>query len=177
MKTRKRKMLWIGGGLAVVLLGLVGVLLSGGSGGKGPLTVQGYTLPRKLPAYALQDDYTQASYMVAVAMPEALRTIPCYCSCDAVGHRDLADCFLKGRGFTSHAAGCGICKVEAVRTAEMLLEGMSLREARAAIDQGFKGRYGRPTPTPLPETGLYLDDLAPELDREAFRRALNGLTD
>jgi hypothetical protein len=173
---------WIGAGLIALLFGLLGLFLAGrvsGDRAKGRLTIGGYTLTRELPAYARQDDYTLASYMIAVAMPRALELIPCYCNCDAAGHEDLADCFLQGKGFTPHAANCGICKVEAVKTAELLLEkGMSLREARASIEQQFgNGRYGRPTPTPPIAEELYLADLAPGLDREAFQRALRELLD
>lgn len=178
MKTsRQKRLLWIGVGLMVLLLGLLGLFLAGKSGNRGPV-VGGYALPRALPDYARRDDYTLASYMIAVAMPRALEQIPCYCSCDAAGHESLADCFLAGKGFTAHGANCGICKVEAVKTAESLLEGASIREARALIEGQFgNGRYGRPTPTPPIREGLYLSELAPELDREAFQRALRELLD
>ncbi|MGQ9733474.1 MAG: PCYCGC motif-containing (lipo)protein [Candidatus Bipolaricaulia bacterium] len=184
MRTKRRRLFWIGAGVSVLLFGLLGLFLAGRIGGeratKGRLTIGGgYTLTRELPAYARQDDYTLASYMIAVAMPQALELIPCYCSCDAAGHEDLADCFLKGKGFNSHAANCGICKVEAVRAAELLLEeGKSIKETRAIIEQQFgSGRYGRPTPTPPIMEELYLADLAPGLDREALQRALRELLD
>ncbi len=104
MKTSSQKrLLWVGAGLIAVLFGLLGLFLTGKSSGdqaKGRLTIGGYTLTRELPDYARRDDYTLASYMIALAMPQALEQIPCHCSCDAVGHEDLADCFLEGKGFT-----------------------------------------------------------------------------
>ncbi|MCR4403791.1 MAG: PCYCGC domain-containing protein [Candidatus Acetothermia bacterium] len=178
-KGQQKRLLWAGASLIVLFLGLLGLFLSGKIGdeeGANRFTIGGYTLPRALPDYARRDNYTLASYMTALAMPRALEHIPCYCSCDAAGHENLADCFLEGKGFTAHGANCGICKVEAAKAAELLLKGASIKEARALIEQQFgNGHYGRPTPTPPIAEDRYLSELAPELDREAFQRALKEL--
>jgi len=137
----------------------------------GALVVQG------LPSYAHQDDYTLASYIVAVRLPRALELIPCYCGCGGIGHESLKDCFLSEEGFIPHGANCGICKVEAIKTAELLLLGKSIGEVRALIEQEFSSGYGPPTPTPQleAEKELYITDLAPGADFEWLRRILAEL--
>jgi hypothetical protein len=52
----------------------------------------------------------QVAYLYAVAHPEVLQYIPCFCGCGAVGHRHNGDCYVRTRHangkvtFTSHAA-------------------------------------------------------------------------
>ncbi len=35
------------------------------------------------------------AYAFAVAHPEVLQYIPCYCGCEGVGHRSNRDCFVR----------------------------------------------------------------------------------
>ena len=37
-------------------------------------------------------------YQVAKEIPEILAQIPCFCSCEAVGHENLLDCFIDRHG-------------------------------------------------------------------------------
>lgn len=64
-----------------------------------------------LPAFAASESsLAQNAYRYAVAQPEVLRYIPCYCGCKGVGHRHNGDCYIQARHsdgtitFTSHGA-------------------------------------------------------------------------
>jgi predicted small secreted protein len=35
------------------------------------------------------------AYRFAIANPDALKQYPCYCGCDAVGHKSNLDCYVK----------------------------------------------------------------------------------
>lgn len=37
----------------------------------------------------------QEAYRFAIANPEALNTIPCYCGCGGVGHTSNLDCYVR----------------------------------------------------------------------------------
>lgn len=65
----------------------------------------------QLPTFAASESpLVQNAYRYAVAQPDALRTIPCYCGCEGVGHRHNGDCYVQARHsdgtvtFTSHGA-------------------------------------------------------------------------
>ncbi len=65
----------------------------------------------QLPAFAASESsLVQNAYRYAVAQPDALRYIPCYCGCDRFGHRHNGDCYVQARHsdetvtFTSHGA-------------------------------------------------------------------------
>ena len=79
------------------------------------------------PGYVYTSDAVEMGYRIAVIKPELLgqihpeqteQGIPCYCFCDAMGHRDLLACFLKGgkvdNGYDDHAANCNICYGQAM---------------------------------------------------------------
>jgi hypothetical protein len=100
-------------------------------------------------------------YRVAVVEPSLLgkidpqaidQGIPCYCFCDAMGHRDLLACFLKGgkldNGYDDHASGCNICYGQAMlaflwqdagATHEEILAGLKVKFARL-INMREKGQ-------------------------------------
>ncbi len=54
------------------------------------------------PVSALPEEIRQApvhiqeAYRFAVANPELLQQIPCYCGCGAVGHTSNYDCYIAG---------------------------------------------------------------------------------
>ena len=83
--------------------------------GKITVTASGDRLHRvpagQLPAFAASESpLVQNNYRFAVAQPDALRNIPCYCGCEGVGHRHNGHCYVQGRHsdgtvtFTSHGA-------------------------------------------------------------------------
>ena len=57
----------------------------------------------------------RTAYQFAVAHPDALENVPCYCGCGAMGHTSNLACYVKefdaeGKPvFDDHALGCSIC--------------------------------------------------------------------
>lgn len=70
------------------------------------------------PQYAYTSEAVEIGYMIAVKHPELLAKVPCYCFCDAMGHKNLLHCFLKeglfGTKFDPHASECNICYGQAM---------------------------------------------------------------
>ena len=102
-----------------------------------------------LPRYAYKSPAIQMGYEFAIsAGGDALRQLPCYCSCAALGHTHLRDCFISDEGvFDSHAAGCEVCVDEALDAKRMLSQGTSLKDIRAFIDAKYS-TIGPGTNTP-----------------------------
>ncbi len=79
-------------------------------------------------------------YRYAQAHMTDYQQIPCWCGCEQfLGHRNLADCFVRadGQGFEAHAAGCGVCNGEAAIAEQMLDQGHSPADAKATVDRQF----------------------------------------
>lgn len=94
------------------------------------------------------------AYAFALARPEVLQWLPCYCGCGGMGHRSNLDCFFVRResgqiAFEQHGSFCDICVDTANLAARLLAEGRTITEIRAAVDQTFGGG-GHGTDTPLP---------------------------
>jgi hypothetical protein len=92
----------------------------------------------------------QEAYQFAVANPDVLDAIPCYCGCGGLGHRSNYNCYVDGVTaggnmlFDRHALGCQIC-VDITHDAMRLLdEGKSSDEIYAAIDEIYS-QFGPPT--------------------------------
>lgn len=55
------------------------------------------------------------AYQFAAANPDALKNVPCYCGCNAIGHTSNYSCYVHGANpdgslvFDDHALGCSIC--------------------------------------------------------------------
>jgi hypothetical protein len=87
------------------------------------------------------------AYQFAVANPDLLRQIPCYCGCGAIGHKSNYDCYVSGKdssgklSFDTHALGCSLCVDITQDTMRLLREGKSASEIRAYVD-GAYGKYG-----------------------------------
>ena len=84
----------------------------------------------------------QESYQFAVANPDILKEIPCYCGCGPMGHTSNYSCYVQsgntnGVTFDEHALGCSICVDITTDTMHMLKEGQSIKEIRATIDQRY----------------------------------------
>jgi len=86
------------------------------------------------------------AYQFAVANPDVLTQLPCYCGCGAVGHTSNYSCFVESANvddivFATHGLGCSIC-VDIARDAMRLLQdGKSMSDIRAAIDADYS-RFG-----------------------------------
>jgi hypothetical protein len=112
-------------------------------------------------AWAARPDYVsslpgdwQSAYAFALARPDVLQWLPCYCGCEGQGHRSNLDCFFQRREsgeivFEEHGSYCDICVETANLAASMLREGSTMTEVRDAVDDTFSGRAPG-TVTPLP---------------------------
>lgn len=90
----------------------------------------------------------QHNYHFAEQQPALMAGIPCYCGCHSLGHGNLLDCYIRpDGGYEQHAAGCGICGMEADDVEQMLTAGQSPEAIRTAIDAEYSS-YGKPTNTP-----------------------------
>jgi hypothetical protein len=143
--------------LLVVLLPLTS-LLSGCSGAATMSTSN--DLNQKAPMSGMPAEIQKAptqvqqAYQFAVANPEALKNVPCYCGCGAAGHTSNYSCYVKEVKpsgeivFDQHALGCSICVDIAQSVMKMTKDGKTLVEIRASIDQTFS-QYG---PSNMPAT-------------------------
>jgi hypothetical protein len=89
----------------------------------------------------------QQAYQFAVANPDVLKAIPCYCGCGAEGHTSNYSCYIAGQNpggtirFDSHALGCSICVDITQDAIGMLARGKTPQEIRSTVDQNYS-RYG-----------------------------------
>lgn len=89
------------------------------------------------------------AYQFAVANPDILEHVPCYCGCGSIRHKSNLDCYVKqlkpdgSVTLDDHALGCSLC-VDITRDAMRLNgEGKSLDEIHAEIVKTFSP-YGPP---------------------------------
>lgn len=79
------------------------------------------------------------SYQFAVANPDALKNVPCYCGCGGVGHTSNYSCYVKEAKadgtvvFDQHALGCSLCVDISQDVMRMTRDGRAPPEIRAAI--------------------------------------------
>jgi len=71
-------------------------------------------------------------YKLAASIRSTLDGLFCYCYCKGGGHYSLLDCFKD-----DHGAGCDVCLGEARLAYNMVQQGASLDQIRAAIDAQF----------------------------------------
>lgn len=83
------------------------------------------------------------AYRFAVANPDVLEQMPCYCGCGGMGHTSNYSCYVAGENddgspnFDNHALGCSICVDITVDAMRMLDEGKPLSEIRSYVDQTY----------------------------------------
>ena len=97
----------------------------------------------------------QGAYAFALARPDVLQWLPCYCGCSEMGHRSNLDCFFQKREsgattFEEHGSYCDVCVNTANLAQQLLREGKSMIEIRAAVDVRFGGNGAPGTDTVLP---------------------------
>jgi hypothetical protein len=98
-------------------------------------------------------------YEFAVARPDVLSVLPCYCGCGlSSGHSSNLDCFVAGVDksgaivMDDHGSGCETC-LDIARDAKTLVaQGRTLPEIRKLIDERH-GDKGPGTDTPKPRAG------------------------
>jgi hypothetical protein len=91
------------------------------------------------------------AYRFAIANPDLLKQIPCFCGCVAEQHESNYNCYVAEDGgpgsvldFDNHATGCGICVDITQDVMTMQQEGKSVEEMRAVINQRY-GTFGPST--------------------------------
>jgi hypothetical protein len=96
----------------------------------------------------------QVAYQFAITNPDALKNLPCYCGCGAVGHNSNYSCYvkeIKPSGevvYDAHALYCYLCVQINEDTQKMTKEGKTLVEIRAAIDATYS-QYGKSNMPPV----------------------------
>lgn len=89
----------------------------------------------------------QQAYQFAVANPDVMKNIPCYCGCGNVGHTSNYNCYVSSvdnQGkvtFDHHALGCSICVDITQDVMRMWKDGKSPQDARAYVDATYS-KYG-----------------------------------
>ena len=89
----------------------------------------------------------QQAYQFAVAHPDVMTQIPCYCGCGSMGHTSNYACYVAGENgdgsikFDDHALGCSICVDITQDTMRLMEDGKSVPEIRAYIDSTY-AQYG-----------------------------------
>lgn len=85
------------------------------------------------------------AYQFAVANPDALKNVPCYCGCGAIGHTSNYACYFNEakQSFDEHALGCSVCVDIAQDVMKMTREGKSPPDIRAAIIATYS-QFGPP---------------------------------
>ncbi len=98
----------------------------------------------------------QAAYAFALARPDVLQWLPCYCGCAGIPHRSNLDCFFGRRevkgtfSYEEHASYCDVCIRTANMASDMLGQGQTMVQIRAAVDSTFSGGAAPGTDTPMP---------------------------
>jgi hypothetical protein len=83
------------------------------------------------------------AYAAALARPELLATLPCFCGCASFeqAHGDLRDCFFQASGeLEPHAAFCETCQDEALDAAGWARQGASQAEIHDRIVAAYADR-------------------------------------
>jgi len=88
------------------------------------------------------------AYQFAVANPDVMHELPCYCGCGPIGHTSNYSCYVAEQNtdgsvktFDNHALGCSICVDITQDAMRMLREGKTVPEIRAIVDQTYS-KYG-----------------------------------
>jgi len=138
-----------------VLLIIIGGMTTGCNGSVAPEAERDLALAPlvQMPDYVQSAPAAvQQAYQFAVANPDVLQHIPCYCGCAAIGHASSYDCYVADVNadgsvqFDPHALGCSICVDITQDTMRLLKPGKDVQEIRTFIDTTYS-RFG-PSTTP-----------------------------
>ncbi len=141
MSSRSRLFLVIGAPLL-----LVGLLSACGDGDDSGHPVAMASLDGMPPAVRRAPKAVREAYQFAVANPEVLSEIPCYCGCGGMGHTSIYSCYVRvtpqnTAQFDGHALGCSICVDIALDAMRLLRKGSSVPEIRLYVDAIY-AKYG-----------------------------------
>jgi len=102
----------------------------------------------KMPADVQSAPVTvQQSYQFAIANPDVMQQIPCFCGCGKIGHKSNYSCYVQSvddQGnitFDDHAMGCSLCVDITQDTMRLMKQGKSTQEIRAYVDATYT-KYG-----------------------------------
>lgn len=90
---------------------------------------------------------TQQAYQFAVANPDVMQHIPCYCGCGAMGHTSNYSCYVESVDaagqvkFDGHALGCSICVDITQDAMRLSKQGQSPQDIKAYVDKTYS-RFG-----------------------------------
>ena len=118
------------------------------------IDVEGYMPAR--PMEVLKD-----AHMFTADHPEVASYVPCYCGCGSSGHKNNADCFVRGRDpegrvteWEPHGVSCAVCIDIAVDSMKMRNSGASVMAIRKKVQSEYRPRFATSeTPTPAPVQG------------------------
>ena len=94
------------------------------------------------------------AYQFAVANPDALKNVPCYCGCGAMGHTSNYSCYVKQSKadgttvFDEHALGCSLCVDISQDVMRLTRDGRAPPDIRASILSTYS-QFGPPN-QPVP---------------------------
>jgi hypothetical protein len=89
----------------------------------------------------------QQAYQFAIANPDVMQQIPCYCGCGSIGHTSNYSCYVSSvddKGtitYDNHALGCSLCVDITQDTMRLLKEGKTVQEIKANVDSTYS-KYG-----------------------------------
>lgn len=106
-------------------------------------------------------DVLKDAHVFAADHPDVASYVPCYCGCGSAGHRNNADCFVKGRDpagrvteWEPHGVSCAVCIDIAVDSMKMRNSGASVMAIRRKVQGDYRPRFPESeTPTPAPLQG------------------------
>ena len=139
--------------LCIFILSLAGGLLAGcGTAAASATTSTGHELKMapmsEMPAEVQSAPaITQQAYQFAVANPDVMKHIPCYCGCGAMGHTSNYSCYVESVDavgkvkFDTHALGCSICVDITQDAMRLSKQGKSPQDIKADIDKTYS-QYG-----------------------------------
>lgn len=134
--------------ISLIILLLPGVLATGCAGGSSHdmKMASASMLP---PAMQSAPTRVREAYQFAVANPDALKNVPCYCGCGAMGHTSNYACYVKSVQsdgtpiFDEHALGCSLCVDITQDVMRLSREGKSPGDIRAFIVSTYS-KFGPP---------------------------------
>ncbi len=118
------------------------------------IDVEGYMPARPM-------DVLKDAHVFTADHPEVASYVPCYCGCGNAGHKNNADCFVKGRDpegrvteWEPHGVSCAVCIDIAVDSMKMRNSGASVMAIRKKVQGDYRPRFPTSeTPTPAPLQG------------------------
>jgi len=118
------------------------------------IDVEGYMPARPI-------DVLKDAHVFTADHPEVASYVPCYCGCGSAGHKNNADCFVKGRNaqgvvteWEPHGVSCAVCIDIAVDSMKMRNSGASVTAIRKKVQGDYRPRFpSSETPTPAPLQG------------------------